>query len=168
MQLTGKKIYKSIGIITSTKLRWFQYRINHNILTTNKTAFKMKILHDPMCTFCNNDEETICHLFWECPIVQNLYSLFHELLREFNTDIDLDRKKIILGPYCSKYSAENVIILHLKFFIYRTKCTKQRLSITSWKYYMNQYKTMFQKNRQFDIFQREWHSFIPLFENMND
>ena len=30
------------------------------------------------------------------------------------------------------------------------------------------YKTMFQKNGQFDIFQREWHSFIPLFENMND
>ena len=45
-----KNIYKSIGLITSTKLRWFQYRINHNILTTNKTAFKMKILHDPMCT----------------------------------------------------------------------------------------------------------------------
>ena len=167
-----KNIYKSIGLITSTKLRWFQYRINHNILTTNKTAFKMKILHDPMCTFCDSDEETICHLFWECPIVQNLYSQFHGLLREFNTDIDLDRKKIILGPYCSKYSAENVIILHLKFFIYRTKCTKDRLSITSWKYYMKSmykaYKTMFQKNRQFDIFQREWRSFIPLFENMND
>ena len=67
--------------ITSTKLRWFQYRINHNILTTNKTAFKMKILHDPMCTFCNSDEETIRHLFWECPIVQNLYIQFHGLLR---------------------------------------------------------------------------------------
>ena len=170
-----KNIYKSIGLITSTKLRWFQYRINHNILATNKISFKMNILHDPMCTFCNTKNVAMKRqyvILLECPIVQNLYIQFHGLLREFNTDIDLDRRKIMLGPYCSKYSAENVIILHLKFFVYRTKCTKQRLSITSWKYYMQYmckaYKTMFRKNKQFDIFQREWHSFIPLFENMND
>ena len=98
-----KNIYKSIGLITSTKFKMvFSIELTTIFSQPTKLHLKWKILHDPMCTFCNSDEETICHLFWECPIVQNLYSQFHGLLREFNTDIDLDRKKIILGPYCSK------------------------------------------------------------------
>ena len=36
-----------------TKLRWFQYRILHRMLTTNSFAYKLKLLDSEACTFCH-------------------------------------------------------------------------------------------------------------------
>ena len=47
-----KDIHKSIYHITDPKFKWFQFRINHFILTTNKLAYKMKLIDSPSCTFC--------------------------------------------------------------------------------------------------------------------
>ena len=47
-------------------LRWFQIRISHNILVTNKLLQHMKIIKDSRCTFCTHEEETIVHLLWSC------------------------------------------------------------------------------------------------------
>ena len=42
-----------------TKLRWLQYRILHNILTTNRSVAKYDDSQDHLCTFCHKYSETI-------------------------------------------------------------------------------------------------------------
>jgi hypothetical protein len=40
------------------------------ILGTNKFLYKIKVKDNAFCTFCQEDEETIEHLFWNCEILQ--------------------------------------------------------------------------------------------------
>ncbi len=56
-----------------TKLRAFQFKINHNILYTNEKLHRIKISESPLCTFCNNETETLEHLFVDCDVVANVW-----------------------------------------------------------------------------------------------
>ena len=65
-------------LLLGSKLKWFQYRINHYILITNKVIYKIGLSDTPLCTFCKNEPENILHLLWECPVTQGLLSRFPE------------------------------------------------------------------------------------------
>lgn len=60
-------------ITLSTKLRLFQYKITQRCLVTNINLFYYGIKDTKNCTFCNNHNETIIHLFWECHVVQRFW-----------------------------------------------------------------------------------------------
>ena len=69
-----KRIMPHVFTFTSdTSLRWFQFRISHRILATNRFLFKLNMSPSEMCTFCHNHSETIFHLFIECQYVENLW-----------------------------------------------------------------------------------------------
>ena len=53
-----------------TKLRWFQFRIIHNILTTNRSVSKFNKQQCHLCEFCKSHSETIQHLMWRCDKVR--------------------------------------------------------------------------------------------------
>jgi hypothetical protein len=66
-----KKIFKLPSTVTqNTKLQWLQYRINQRILGTNTFLYKIRVKDNAFSTFCQEDEETIEHLFWNCETVQ--------------------------------------------------------------------------------------------------
>ena len=66
-----KTIFKEAFRITKdTTMQWFQTRINHKNLATNKFLCKIKVTNDPKCFFCSVSDETIEHLLWECNIVK--------------------------------------------------------------------------------------------------
>ena len=68
-----KYTYKFPFIVTKDpKLQWFQFKINHRIIGTNHLLNKMGIKQDNICTFCQNEVETIEHLFYDCHI-SNMY-----------------------------------------------------------------------------------------------
>ena len=68
--LNWKNIYQNIFNFTNdTKHIWFQYRIVHRILATNKYLHTIKINNDPLCSFCSIDVETTDHLFFECDTI---------------------------------------------------------------------------------------------------
>ena len=72
-----KFIHKcSHNITNDTKLRWFQLRIIHRILATNRYLTIIKIQNDSNCSFCKVEEETIIHLFSECDVVNNFLISF--------------------------------------------------------------------------------------------
>ena len=54
----------------STYLYYFHYKIVTRIYPTNNLLSKMKIAQSSACSFCQNETETIAHLFWYCPKVQ--------------------------------------------------------------------------------------------------
>ena len=72
-------IYTSIDV----QLRWLQLRILHRIIPTNKYLHLRKAVNTPLCTFCGGETETICHLFWECPLIVPFWlELQRNLVRE--------------------------------------------------------------------------------------
>ncbi len=46
-----------------TKLRSFQFKVNHNIIFTNEKLHKIGYVSSNLCTFCNKHIETLTHLF---------------------------------------------------------------------------------------------------------
>ena len=51
--------------IRDVKLRWFQMRILHIIIATNMTLKEMGVVDDTRCKFCNNERDSIEHIFWK-------------------------------------------------------------------------------------------------------
>ena len=89
----------------------------------------MKIANSPICTFCNNERETIIHLFCNCNIVENLWNEISTWMnRKLNCEIKLDNKLIILG-YLNMdklYYSINTIILVAKSYIF--KCSRRDIT----------------------------------------
>ena len=56
-------------ITKDSSLQWFQYRINHRLLSTKSYLYKVKIADSPLCPSCQVDE-TIMHMLWDCPETQ--------------------------------------------------------------------------------------------------
>lgn len=84
------------------KLHWLQYRINHNILTTNSIMFKIGKVDSKLCNLCHSEEETICHLMWNCPTVQQLLNNFINFCQIKNIDIELNQDTFMFGEYKTK------------------------------------------------------------------
>ena len=49
------------------------FKILHNILFTNNKLFIFKMIDSPLCTLCNNEEETVFHLFIDCPEINSFW-----------------------------------------------------------------------------------------------
>ncbi|XP_048257454.1 uncharacterized protein LOC125383226 [Haliotis rufescens] len=72
--LNWNNIYNKIFSTTQdVKLRWFQYKITHRILTTNTFLYLLTYPQNDLCSFCHNEKETITHLFWECDIIKQFW-----------------------------------------------------------------------------------------------
>ena len=55
--------------------RWFQYRILNRILFTNNLLFKLNLVEDELCSFCNIHTKTLIHFFCDCHFFQKISGL---------------------------------------------------------------------------------------------
>ena len=72
-------IWKDLYIIPyqctfDTNLREFQFKILHRILTTNYSLYKMSLIPSPVCSFCDNNDESLRHLFVHCSFVSTFWN----------------------------------------------------------------------------------------------
>lgn len=103
------------------KLRWFQYRIIHRIISTNTFLYKIGIADSQQCTFCQDFPEKISHLFTRCRIVRGLIQEASRWLGEIlNEHIALSETYIILGRP-SAGGILNLLIILLKHYIYKQR-----------------------------------------------
>ena len=62
-----KSIYLLPRCVTlDTNLRVFQYKLLNNVLYLNNMLFRFKKVDSPLCSYCNEEEETPLHLFHSC------------------------------------------------------------------------------------------------------
>ena len=109
-----------------TKLRAFQFKINHNILYTNEKLHKVKLSDSQLCTFCNTETETLEHLLVDCDKVVSIWrDIIENLLQPFGVT-NLTKSEIILGciTLAQQNSIINHIILEAKYYIYVCKLEK--------------------------------------------
>ena len=82
-------IYKLPFMVTiDTKTRVFQFKITHNIYYTNKKLSMLKIRQTPECSFCDEHEETLKHLFLECKYVKTIWNDLQNLCNVSFSDND--------------------------------------------------------------------------------
>ena len=117
--------YKLPFLVTiETKLRSFQFNFNHLIFYTNKMLHDRKITtNSPLCTFCNKEEETLDHLFIDCP---SILPLWNEL--ELILSYTFSRQEKIFGCYDNLNNNHFDIISHcsllLKYYVHICRLNK--------------------------------------------
>jgi hypothetical protein len=113
-----------------TQLRWFQMRLIHRILPTERYLFVCKIVESSLCSFCNAEVESIEHLFCNCTTIRMLWnSLLQEIKRNCVHAENLHfSEQLILFGTCERTVTDrglDLIILWTKFYIYKTKLQKR-------------------------------------------
>ena len=151
-------------ITKDSRLHWFQVRILHRILTTNKFMFMINRRDNNVCTFCKLEPETIVHLFWECPQAIDLWTnIFQWLnLNHLCSDFTFSLETIILGTRTKSFlnTSLNLILLLVKFYIYRCKVNQTDLSLIhiqreiSRRYRLEKYIATI--NNDMEKFEKHW------------
>ena len=127
IELDWKKVFRKCKTTTKDmRLRWFQLRLLHRIVPTNKFLHLCKLVDSPLCTFCNQEEETISHLFWDCHVAQKFWTDFVNLLKSKCVGCaDLTVNKIlVLFGVDDRLKTDIVIdlfILIAKYYLYKCK-----------------------------------------------
>ena len=62
------------------KYRSFQYRLLQRAIITNQHLYKWGKKTQNTCTFCDGTEESLVHLFFECPYTYALWIDFKEYI----------------------------------------------------------------------------------------
>lgn len=154
---------------TSTKIRWFQYRIIHRILVTNKDLYRYKLIDSAKCTFCDQELESILHLMTDCSIVKQLWHDLSEWIKgKLQIDIEFKDSDIILGLMEKRNDVLNLIIIVTKQFIYSNRCygsvpTIDRLKIWLENTY-NTHKFISHSSCDYTKFYTFWSSCHDLFK----
>lgn len=148
-------------ITNDIQLRWFNYRIIHRILATNTFLCKIGITNTNLCSFCKIYPETLCHLFWECEFVENIWENALIWFKEqFGIDISLNKVDVLLGKYYKYYNIFNLIICIIKKHIYRSRSKNCKPSFERVKeeivYYFHCEKHIYKKNGDMESFNKRW------------
>lgn len=104
----------------SAKLRSFQFKLIHRRIYLNNTLYKWKIVDSARCQYCQEEYETIEHLFFHCPIVVRFWELFQNWYEcQTNTEILLDAQTVLLSN--SNNLTLNALTISAKQFIFGRK-----------------------------------------------
>jgi hypothetical protein len=98
INLNWEHQYQSIqSTTTDTKLKMLQFKILHRTVATNYNLNKRKITPTPTCTFCDA-QETIHHLFFNCPVVKPILNLLKRLV-DYKTNMTVINQDIYIAPF---------------------------------------------------------------------
>ncbi len=119
------KLFVEIKVITlSTKHRSFLYTLLHQATVTNVRLLEWKMHTTGNCTFCDVHQETLLHLFWECPTAKHLWnSVMQWYNGKTNLNVHLNSKKVLLcKPVSNALHCLNTIVLVTLQYIYASRC----------------------------------------------
>ena len=115
-----------------TKIQTLQYKILHFFYPCRLKLYHWKIKNSSICIYCNtNSTDNLFHHFFNCQYTFAFWSSLQTWWKQFCRECCFcDLKDIMLGvvhKVCHKPQI-NFLILHGKWYIYRTKYLEQRLS----------------------------------------
>ena len=127
---TFGKMHLNVYQVTNiAKFRSFQYRLLQRGIVTNIQLYKWKLKNNEYCSFCQNERETVLHLFVQCPIVKELWqSVMDNLSIRYQVEmICINPENVILNRIVvqKKNHILNFVCLLLKQFIYRQRCLNE-------------------------------------------
>lgn len=110
-----------------TRLIWFQYRVLHNILSTNRSVSKYNPLQSERCQLCKIHPEFISHLLFECSITKKIWKELCSIINSkcsHANNLSLSRVQILFGVEENGQKTDQIlklIILIAKQYVYKCK-----------------------------------------------
>ena len=172
--LDWNKIFQCIYITTGdVQLRWFQFRLLHRLLPTERYLYLRKLAQDPICNFCDSEEQTICHLFFDCSVSGKFWE---ELVTDFKakcnhcSNLRISKEFILFGHTSTFHSDKvfNTVILLAKFFIYKCKLNN---TLPNYKNYLTYLKNRYQLeyylakvNDRVEQFNSNWYQYMVILQ----
>ena len=145
----------------------------HNCLFTEDRVVHLG-LSNGICTICNNDRETLKHLFFDCNKAKTLIGEAQIIINRITTNVHsnshilLNYENMALGVCDSKlYRLINTVILETKWciWIHRNKCKHDGMIPN-----VNQFIYMLKYNLKFQLMGKNIKSYFPngIEENLLD
>ena len=155
--------------ITDNYIIWLQYRLLHRIIGCKYLLHKMKITDNDICDTCNNNSQTLIHLFTECDSIKQLWIDLQQWIKnKTNINVEFTPIIIILG-YMNDDNFKiplNTIILVTKSYIFW--CSKNKKVPTIFllqnriiEVYNTQYMLARLNNKDSQL-TKQWKHFIPI------
>ena len=142
----------------STKLRYFQFKILHNIIGVNKLLKRIGIVDSDLCTFCLDAIESVSHLFWECPFTQRFLGEFQKYV--LKDEVALTFNNFLFGIPNGYFTTLSAVILYAKYYIFTTRCKDGILSLASFQktlqYFYEFEKLIYSSQGKFTMFLDNW------------
>ena len=124
-------LLKVTAATRSIRLANFHYKLVKRILVTNRFLYLCGIVEDSNCTFCERNEESLYHVFWECQISQNYIADVSRLLIRVGYNIEITRTKWFFLDSCDNLEA--LVITLAKSVLYRARVLKMMPSSAHFK-----------------------------------
>ena len=155
--------YSTVDINT----RWFQFKMLNRILYMKDALLRFKLVTDNLCTFCNNSEETIIHIFCSCIYSNEIWSKLEAWLSRNNVHIKLTNQNKLFGFYGRSNNALNCIMIIVRKEIFAAKC-KNCLPVfeqimSAIKSYYDMEKYICKTNLKEKKFMKKWLHFTKCF-----
>ena len=109
-----------VSITNDVRYREFQFKVLNNVLNLNYKLYKMKLICSPLCSFCNLENETTEHVFWNCKIIRDFWNKLANELAMFDFSI-LTEKTVILGLLRKDCVLFNHVLIIAKKTIYLSR-----------------------------------------------
>ena len=123
-----EKVYSlALNFTLESKLREFQYKILNCIVYTNEELFRFGLTDSPCCTFCQEDIESIEHLFFSCKVASDFWKHVLSWLRGNGIQINtLKETDLIFGKFdnTDDFILINHMLLLGKIYLYSSRCQK--------------------------------------------
>ena len=161
-----KKTNLLIKLPLEVRLKWFQYRIIHRILSTNSFLYKIGLSDSPVCTFCNHLPETISHLFFECRVVNTFIGEVSLWLTQTNNEyLVMSKIEFILGDFTKSRTA-NMVSMIMKYYIYKVTAQRRFPEMEDFKRHLKQYYHLeyiiHKKSLSLETLEKKWGSLNDL------
>ena len=115
-----------------SKLREFQYKVLNCIVFTNEKLVRFGITQSPLCTFCQEENESIQHLLFSCKESREFWKHVLSWLRDNNINVEeLKGADLIFWKFDIQddFTLINHILLLGEYYIYSRKCLNAKPSL---------------------------------------
>jgi hypothetical protein len=130
VDINWKNVFTKIHQIQDIRLKWFQIRLVHRILATNIVLKEMGVVSNNLCSFCNNERESLQHLFWTCKFSCDFWNELERLINEkcqHASNFKFSQSLILFGQD-NKTKTDKIldlIIVLAKMFLYHCRQTNR-------------------------------------------
>ena len=119
-----------------TKIRTFQFKFLHRRIATNSFLCKIGVKTSPTCNFCNDESQTLLHLFFLCKEVSLFWTELSSWLKNLKTvdsSFVFSCLDICFGIVSKDSNLLNTLIFYGKHYIFRSKYQDRKPSLECFK-----------------------------------
>lgn len=130
----------------TNKIKEISFKLIHKFYPTKQYLSKFMAEINVNCTFCQEQPETVSHLFWSCKFTCKFWKDFHKFITDFVLpNLQLYYKDVIFGYYNFKdkdndaFFFINLVLFLAKFHIHKSKVLGRKPELLVLKMELAQY-----------------------------